>query len=414
MSYQRQQILSGVGMLLCEDELLRSMVDRDFMTSARDPVLLYSIASHADAAAILRANEEAARESYLMSADCYGLVLGDFLPAPFKNALTATVAMQKYRAGTHVTAADDWDAFLSLSRSRVDGLPTGLPALDKMLGGGLSGLTLLGANEGDGKSSLILSMFISALRADKDLDCLLLSLDQSKMTTLARLHCLVTECDRWTLQLPPEQRPGEVNRRIQEGEAVLREDLLPRMRVVEKRNLRADVELSADTFLGYYQELNRKTKATRGILGIDMFQSLDLFPEGVVTDNDKDDYRLEVIRYFMDRTRSHSCPDGLPVVATSEVRKIDRAELTSNDLRGSARLGSLAINILLVWAPEGTDQYADVVPRVLKVAKTRPGNKGILQIEFHHAICRFTEVAVADRSTVRTVRSRRLSGGKAL
>ena len=93
--------------------------------------------------------------------------------------------------------------------------------------------------------------------------------------------------------------------------------------------------------------------------------------------------------------------------------------MTANDLRGSARLGSVPTNILLLWPPENTQQYANVVPRVLKVAKSRSGSKGIMQIEFHHKICRFAEVPPAAASSPSQIsrstgRTRGISGGKAL
>ena len=97
--------------------------------------------------------------------------------------------------------------------------------------------------------------------------------------------------------------------------------------------------VTEETFLKHYQELTAVTKAVRGMLAIDLFQSLDRLPENISTENERDEYRLAVVQRFMDRTRSSSCPDGFPVIVTSEVRKTDRIELTSNDLRGSARLG---------------------------------------------------------------------------
>jgi hypothetical protein len=420
MSYDRKRILSGVRGLGYEDDLGSALCrfHLDFHNGG-DPVLRYCIVSHADSAAILQENKKDARQSYLVFPDSYDFVLGSFLPAEFRSGLAPTVAMNKYRHGTNATARDDWGAFLTLFDDRVEGLTTGLSKLDELLGGGFSGLTLVGANEGDGKTSLLLSMVVAALRADPQRACLFYTIDQSKRNTFARLYSLVTGCDRKTLLLPPEQLPAELNRQIEDGLAELEDDLLRRMRFIEKSNLPPREPITVDTLSGDYFQLGNNSGASRGMLAIDMFQSLDRFPDGLADDNGRDDYRLGIIRSFMAGTASFSCPDGFPVIATSEVRKVDRNELTANDLRGSARLGSIPSNILLLWPPDGTDQYAAVVPRVLKVVKSRPGNKGILQIEFHHTICRFTEVAVAKtssprRATASTVRSRGLSGGKAL
>jgi hypothetical protein len=144
--------------------------------------------------------------------------------------------------------------------------------------------------------------------------------------------------------------------------------------------------------------MNRKTQATQGILVVDMFQNLDRFPNEVVMDNDKDDYRLEIIRQFRQATKSDVCPDGFPVIVTSEIRKAERDDLSANDLRGSARLGSYPENILLLWPPANTDQHADVVPRILKIAKARHGYESILHVGFHHTISRFTDIPPEKRA----------------
>ena len=374
-----------------------------------DSVLAYAIADHSGLADLCRAIEEQAVAAYIANSDEYDLVLRDQIPQKLRKRAAAHVAHRKYFDGTHATARGDWDVFLSQSSGATNGLPTGLPGLDDALGGGISGLTILGANEGDGKTSLLLNAVVSALREDENIDCLILTIDQPKRTTLERLYCLATRCDKRTLKLPPDKRPSELNRQISDGITELQDSLLPRMRLIEKPNLRMNEGISEDTLLGYYQELNHKTQATHGILGIDMFQSLDRFPDNVTMDNDKDDFRLNVIGHFMQRTRSSSCPNGFPVITTSEIRKVDRNCLTSNDLRGSARLGSLAINIFLLWPPENTNQYGDVVPRVLNVAKSRPGDKAVLQLQFHHKICRFTEMP----PVVSTPQARSNAGGNA-
>ena len=361
-----------------------------------DPVFAYTIACHCGLKKVLKEVASKALKAYTAHADEYGIVLRDLIPQKLNEKAGASVARRKYAQGSNPTARQDWDVFLAQSKEAGNGLPTGLPGLDDALGGGVSGLTILGANEGDGKTSLVLKMMVSALRADKNLDCLLLAIDQPKRTTLSRLRCLVTGCDKWTLELPPEKRDSELNRQIDDGIEELQDSLLPRMRLVEKSNLPVHEAITPDTLLDFYRGLNHATQATSGIVAIDMFQSLDRFPDSVALDNDRDDYRLDVIMRFMQRTRSSCCPDGFPVVTTSEIRKVDRVKLTSNDLRGSARLGSLAINILLLWPPENTNQYAEAVPRILNVAKSRPGEKAVLQLLFHHTICRFTEMPVAE------------------
>jgi hypothetical protein len=85
------------------------------------------------------------------------------------------------------------------------------------------------------------------------------------------------------------------------------------------------------------------------------------------------------------------------VIVTSEIRKVDRTELTANDLRGAARLGSTPSNIILLWPTVNTNQIGNVVPRTLKIAKSRNGDEGFLQVQFHHKICKFTETSEGEQ-----------------
>jgi hypothetical protein len=408
----------GDGVPLGGSSSVRKIFD-DCKDPSFDPVLAYVIFSLRGDPSIPKDVASRAYSAYVVRSDAYDLTLGELIPAQLKTDAASEIAKRKYRNGTHVTAYGDWDAFAENLDSQVAGVTTGFPRLDKALGGGVSKLSIIGANEGDGKTSLLLNMVVSALRADPEIDCLFYSIDQPKSTTLHRLCSLVTECDTDTIRLPAAKRPSEVNQRIEAGVAELRDSLLPRIRLIEKPNLPRHEPITDDTFVRHYNEFRRATRATRGMLVVDLFQSLDCFPENIVAENDKDDYRLEMTRRFIDRTRSNSCPDGFPVIVTSEVRKTDRIILTSNDLRGSARLGSFATNILLLWPPENTDQFGQVVLRDVLVAKSRGGYRTRLQMQFHHKTCRFTEVdstnaTPRDSKPRSRVRPAGTEGGKAL
>jgi KaiC/GvpD/RAD55 family RecA-like ATPase len=402
-----------------EDAILQEVMRYWSDPGHHNPVLLYSVAAKAGLDKVLRTVAKRAFDAYLAQFDLYNFALGDFIPPDLKKQAAGIVTTAKFWDGTHSTAREDWEVFLTQFNGQPAGLTTGLPGLDAALGGGINNLTFIGADEGDGKTSLALSMVVSALRSDADLDCLFYTIDQPKKATMAKLYSLATGCDSHTLTLPSDRRSAEVNRRIKDGEAELRDSLLRRIRFVEKASLTPHAVLSYETFVGHHKDLNDKTHATRGILVIDMFQSLDRLPDGVVMDNDKDDYRLEMIRRFRQTTKSDSCPDGYPVIVTSEVRKVERVALTANDLRGSARLGSYPENILLLWPPENTEQRADVVPRVLMVAKSRFGHESILQVNFHHTFARFTEIpsgtpAMLGGNLGGSGRSRGLDGRNAL
>ena len=361
-----------------------------------DPVFAEVIASRRGLPKLHEKVEDRAFEAYAKYSEEYDLVLRDLIPESLKTETADAIARQKYLSGTYATARGDWRAFLANSDPPFLAFTTGLPQLDEALGGGISRLTMIGANEGDGKTSLMLNIIVSALRADEDLDCLIYTIDQSKNATLSQLRSLATGCDRRTLDLPATDRSAAVNRQIKEGIAELEDALLPRIRLIEKSNLSLHEPVTDATFHQHYEKLRYASQATRGMLAIDLFQSMDRFPEKVATDNDRDDFRLEMLRRFMDKNRTEDCPEGIPIIVTSEIRKVERQALTSNDLRGSARLGSFPTNILLLWPPEGTDQHADVVPRVVRVAKSRRGDKSVLRMQFHHKICRFIEMPAAE------------------
>lgn len=380
-----------------------------------DPILSYTIAEMIRDTDLRKAHADRALSTYVGRSEDYDAVLGETIPEKLRKAAAPRIAKRKYRDGTNATASDDWDVFVKDFCEQKAGLPTGLKALDDALGGGINDLSVISGNEASGKTTLALMIMVAALRADPRLGCVFYTIDQSKRQTLKKFFAHVAGVSPAFLKLTPEERPAEVNQQIDEAEIELRERLLPRIKFVEKSNLPVDAPLTLNTLIAFDSLLCGSADVDRVLVIVDLFQSLaELSQEG--TANEADEYCLALIQRFMEWSRTDDCPEGSPVILTSEVRKVDRVELTNNDLRGSARLGSTPVNILHLWPTKDTNQTGDIVPRTLLVGKSRNGEQGrILHLNFHHKIATFSEAAdKAYRSRKSSSESKERSRGKQL
>jgi replicative DNA helicase len=381
----RQQTWTATEKMPCERFLDKT---KDTLDNG-DPVfawtVLHILANRQPSQTII----DNAREWYTAGAEVYDLILDDAIPPMLREMCSANLANRRFRDGSHATAKQDWDALRHTLQETKAGLTTGLPMVDRLLGGGFSDVTVIGADEGDGKTSFALHAVIAAMRANEDLGCLYFVLDEPKQDTLKKLYSLATEKDFATLDLPERRRSDEDNTRIKQGEAELTSRLLPRMKFLEGPNL--EPVFDCDRLLRWYSRFQRDAGFKRGVLVVDMFQSLSMLPDGIGTENERDEYRLDVLQKFRLATRSTAEPKGVPIIATSEVRKSTTTALKTNDLRGSARIGSVPAKIILLWPPEQSEQSGPVVNRVLRVAKARGGHEGTLTVQFHHMICKFTE-----------------------
>jgi hypothetical protein len=162
-----------------------------------------------------------AKTSYTAFTEVYDLILGDAVPPALREACASQLASRRFNDGSHATALQDWDVCRHGITKTKGGLTTGLPTVDRMLGGGFSDVTVIGADEGDGKTSFALRAVTAAMRANEDLGCLFLALDEPKQDIFKKLFSFITEVDFATIELPDDQRSEEDNARIKRGEAEL-------------------------------------------------------------------------------------------------------------------------------------------------------------------------------------------------
>ncbi len=350
-----------------------------------------------------------AQRAYMRQPDDYDVLLGDLIPKDFLDTANAELARKAYLENTAPIAADDWGVFLKMRKvmgqDGLSGLPTGLPKLDEKLGG-LRGLTFVGADKGVGKTSLVLGMALAALEAREDLAVLIYSLDMAKTRIYERLFCLESGLNHRTLfggvELSPQDRAvaTEASRR-------LKEDLLPRLRVIERDfsfEERSPYDTNDEpakpvrkglTSYGIQKEcrnLMAATEASDVLIVIDLFQKMD--PRGEIADSaTRDHYRLDLL----DQVRKASCdpsrPHGFPIVVISEIRKdATKASLDRDDLKGDGRMASDADVVMLMW-PAG-NATGDVIPTTLRIDKGREGViRGDVTLWFDHAHCRFHDTA---------------------
>jgi replicative DNA helicase len=348
---------------------------------------------------------------YVREPEDYESVLGAFIPEDFRQQCRVRLAQQAYQQNTNTTAAEDWSVFeemrSSMGQGGLLGPSTGLPKLDEKLGG-LSGLIFLGADKGVGKTSLALYMAYAALRQNADLAVLIYSLDMPKTRIYQRLLCCATGLSHHVL-FAKGQASEQERARAAEAETRLRQDILPRLRVVERDfsyesrdcyNQDALPVRKGLTYEGIVSDCNRlieSSGASNVLIVVDLFQKMD--PRGEVADSAaKDHFRLDTL----DQVRQESCcaewPCGFPILVTSEIRKdVSKENLSRDDLKGDGRIASDADVVMLMWPEKGAN--GDVIPTTLRIDKGREGvTRGDLTLWFQHACCRFYDAAPAGTS----------------
>jgi replicative DNA helicase len=370
-----------------------------------DAVLCLSVAREVGTPVSERLLTQAA-ESYEEQPEDYDVVLGAFIPEDFLQHCRARLAQHAYQQNKNITAAEDWPVFeemrTSMGQGGVLGPSTGLPKLDEKLGG-LSGLIFLGADKGVGKTSLALHMACAALRQDADLAVLIYSLDMPKTRIYERLLCCATGLSHRTLFANGRGSEQELACTV-EAELRLRQNILPRLRVVERDfsyesrdyyNQDALPVRKGLTCEGIVSDCNRLRDSSgtdHVLIVIDLFQKMD--PRGEIADSAaKDHFRLDTL----DKVRQRSCEagslHGFPILVTSEIRKdVSKENLSRDDLKGDGRIASDADVVMLMWPEKGAG--GDVIPTTLRIDKGREGvTRGDLTLWFQHACCRFYDTA---------------------
>jgi hypothetical protein len=334
---------------------------------------------------------DVALQKYMEQPDEFDQVLGDFIPAEFRNEGRAIVDVRDFENGANLTAADDWPVYrLRLQNRRGNpllGIATGLPNLDLAMRG-LRGLTFLGGVTGGGKTSFGMFMGVNALRTHPDLSLLVYSLDMPKTVLLDRLLCLEADIDYTDLLLGSVDASTQA--KLEAAEKRLLADVLPRLRIIEGLAISNDRRLWQQ-ITDSIQLLTTCTGTNRVLTIVDYFQLIPVPADksGI----DADFARVGLLQSVQNWTRTNSNPAGMPILAISEVRKGEsgREELSIGDLMGSSRLGYAAESVLLLEFPNDAPE-GKVVPVRLKIEKGRDGAvRSKIDLLFEHTRSRFRE-----------------------
>jgi len=385
------------------NSLRRKWGEAIFEIPNEDPVLRLCVAAQS-AGSISDEHLSQAQYRYEQDLADYDLVLGELIPRNFRDAVRARLAQEAYRENTNPTAAEDWDVFRMTQQVGHDGLlglTTGLPRLDSMLGG-LRGLAFIAGGKGVGKTSLVLSMVLAALEADSNCAALVYSLDMPKSRIYARLLSHASGVDFRTLQA--REKSPEVARQIAQADQHLRQNILPRLRVIERdfscerlqqddgSQTLAQKGLTVQSVITDCRQLMGACGATQLLLVFDLFQKMDphgSISEGAATDH----YRLDMLNRIQAESANPGRPYGFPIVVISEVRKEARKTLCRDDLKGDGRMAGDADVVMLLWPGEKAGSAAkdeDIVPITLRIDKGREGvQRGDLQLWFEHQCFRF-------------------------
>ena len=330
---------------------------------------------------------------YLESFDAYDALLDDFIPKEIREQARRQLRRKAYAEGTNVTALDDWREWSSHLQTRrrqeLLGVSTGIPSLDRAIGG-LRGLGFLGGGPGAGKTSLALAIALAALRKHPELAVLFYSLDMAKTVIYDRIACQEMGLDYNTFLSGPIPEPRL--KLMLEAEAKLKQDILPRLRIMERVPWKTKEGSVLHAMIQAERELLASAEVQRTLTVIDYFQLLPV-EEKSGSPQDGDFLRVKLLQELQERTRNADQPMGDPILVISEVRKGEtgRTELGIADLMGSSRLGYAAEAILLMES-ETVDKAENAIPVTLRIAKGRDGAaRTQVQLLFEHTCYRFRE-----------------------
>jgi hypothetical protein len=213
----------------------------------------------------------------------------------------------------------------------------------------------------------------------------------------------------------PATLSAEEKRALNEADARLTEQILPRIRLVEWRPKPAHRGLALEAIKDYYCELLTETGANRVVIVFDRLQKIeivplrdpgDFSPEASkpiprLSEPELDLARQELITAVHDRTRGNNTMERDPIIVVSEVCKGDytRRRLTSGDIRGSGHLiyGADCV-LLLERPPQGATSGSDQIPVLLNIERGTLGVIGSdLELTFSPATSRFGEAGGESR-----------------
>lgn len=354
-----------------------------------DAVLGVSLGGVTGCTDVVRCLWPDALEAYSKHPLTYEALPGDLVPADLKEAAGQERRRTHYVSGANPTAAADWPAFLERQQARRDdpaaAVRTGLASLDRALGGGLRGLTVLGGPTGVGKTSLAVSIARSGLQADPTLAVLIVELDMRKDDIYGQL--LAAEQAAAGPRPPSGQYAPEPP------------GYLARLRVVDATHLPPPGEHlhwqndMISWMTKQYQSLFAATGARTVLLVVDYLQRLEV--PGITNELDRDAERLKFLTAVQYGTTTPLYPAGMPILVVSKVPKgRGPTQLTPDDLHGDSGLAYSAGTILFLEPDNGRAAGQHTAPVTLSVAKGRDGvTRGRHPLDFAFTAYTFREAA---------------------
>src|SRR5262249_50609827 len=161
-----------------------------------------------------------------------------------------------------------------------------------------------------------------------------------------------------------------VARLLSEAEGALAATILPRLRILERKQLGQGKDKVLSAPLKHRMELLKQSGAERVLFLVDYFQILDV-ADKASTAIEADAQRIALLQNIQPPTCSPQCPGGDHFLILSEVRKGEsgRPRLALDDLLGSTRIAYSADCVLLLEADgDATASSADTAPLLLTIA----------------------------------------------
>jgi len=317
---------------------------------------------------------------------------------------------QRYHFGDPQLASDDLlyvvdRLFAQRSENVSLGIPTGIEGYDA-LSGGLRGMVILGGDSGIGKTSLVMHMLRHALRVDRKLGALFLSLDMSRRELYDRLICAETGVHWRDLRDGSKRFPPHFDDRL----VALRTEVLSGMMILGSLPQKETARSLANAILEQYRKAQQKIGAQKMVIVLDLLQRLPT-PDGMQESLAADHFRLDALQTLQSLTQCYDQAEGATLLVLSEVRKTDRdgQAVHQHDLRGSASIAYHADQVLLLSHDATRAPTPTSTPVLLTISKGRDGvTRGSVPLSFNFETFTFDEPAPPSNSDlVRTPASSR-------
>ena len=286
------------------------------------------------------------------------------------SAVGASTASDDTISGTDaVVDFHEW-----LYEKPVPPIPTGLPALDKRLGGGIAGgkLVIIGARPAVGKSALLSSIALQALAQGKRV--LYVSLEMEPREIIGRMMASLAHVS--ASKMEAHDLTDEENERVIEAYSVFNGDAL---HISQKAVTPALIRKAA---------LKVKAKGGLDMVCVDYLQ--------LMKSGGKVNGRTEEVGEISRALKLLAMELGVPVLAAAQVNRAstqgeDRAPRLS-ELRESGSIEQDADVVLLLHKPIGGELIGGACKMQLILAKNRQGSCGGYNLTFFGDYMRFCEV----------------------